>query len=395
MRIIKCIVWCVLVVMIVAIIGVSIYNNDNVNTIMHNFLNYLNLLVVPFGVILGILYGYPLLKQKITEGHIGKQFDLIQETNRMIRIECLNLKQKVNPNLTERDTPLTIEYLNTISNDIDHLNKLSIDASSDIHTYLNLLSKSIVALKKIIKDNVIEGDTYAMWYFNLFISHHLSYIQSIAGLIRPIPSNRDLKKMSIITDDLAPYVKNNIYYTIEGIEHSLDSSATSTSSVAFISHSRTVSPNCSYFYACYNAVNKVAPVVRCMYHDQIYAPAILALNMQDTGKLIDKVLFKVMRLSLIGYKLDKNVVTESTSCDLYYTSTSVLGLVNDENFIKTSEDAYINSPSFSQIEILNFKPLGQRVVMIKVSASDLEILFLQNRSILEDKMLAELNTTHA
>ena len=102
-----------------------------------------------------------------------------------------------------------------------------------------------------------------------------------------------------------------------------------------------------------------------------------------------------MRLSLIGYKLDKNVVTESTSCDLYYTSTSVLGLVNDENFIKTSEDAYINSPSFSQIEILNFKPLGQRVVMIKVSASDLEILFLQNRSILEDKMLAELNTTHA
>lgn len=390
MKTIKNIVWSVLIIMILAIIGVSIYNNENVNTIMHNFLNYLNLLVAPLGIVLGILYGYPLLKQKITESHITKQFEIIQDTNRIIRFECLKFKQKINPIFTKPDELLTKEYLDNISNDIDHLNELSIDASSDIHTYVYLLSNTILALKKIIEKNSIKEEFYFTRQFNNYLHLHIAHIQSLASLIRAIPSNANIKKMHIVTSELIPYVDHNTYYTIEGIEHSLNKSVASSSLVSFIDNTIALSPNCSYFYACHCVMNMTAPIVRCMYDRQIYAPVILMPTITNTKDWLAEIVAKKMQVCLIGYECYEEMTSKQVSYHLYYTTPSVGGLIDDENYIKTAKDIYIDSPAFSQVEIQNSKSKGKNILMVEILEIDLKTLFIQNKIMIEEQMLSEL-----
>ena len=53
-----------------------------------------NVLLTPICLILGLVLGYPLLKRKLVDGYITKQFEIIHEANRAVRKQCLTLRDK-------------------------------------------------------------------------------------------------------------------------------------------------------------------------------------------------------------------------------------------------------------------------------------------------------------
>ena len=379
--------------MILAIIGVSIYNNENVNTIMHNFLNYLNLLVAPLGIVLGILYGYPLLKQKITESHITKQFDIIQDANRLVRIECLKLKARVEPE-TESGT-LTIDYINNILKDVKRIQELSVDASSEVHTYADLLMSSIIEFEQLFKRGGIQKDIYTIQRYNHYIYQHILQLQYIAGLIKIIPSNNSIKRMNILVNEITPYVINNTYYTIEGLERSINLHPASASLISFVSNTLGIKKfNCLLALSTLKVVKTIVPIVRCMYYTKIYAPAIL----KGHHTKVDSILSDRFCLYLIGYQkctthLFKNQ-KEENRFRLFYANISnvgfVEGMINDVATFKGYEDDYINSPAFSQIDIRSFEKRGYETIVVEVLETDLNMLFIQNKIMLEEQMQTEL-----
>ena len=52
---------------IAILLGISIIDNEQLNTVTKNFLEYFNLAVTPICLILGIIIGYPLIKRKLAE----------------------------------------------------------------------------------------------------------------------------------------------------------------------------------------------------------------------------------------------------------------------------------------------------------------------------------------
>ena len=94
----------------------------------------------PTAIVLGLVLGYPLLKRKLVDGHITKQFEIINEANRKVRNEALRLKAKYP---IEQDfTPISKEYLTSVYEDVCSLNELSFEANSVLYKYTELLRRA-------------------------------------------------------------------------------------------------------------------------------------------------------------------------------------------------------------------------------------------------------------
>ena len=78
--------WVILIcLLIIYVVTVSILNLPCLNHYYKDTLDYLNLLVPPIGVILGLILGYPLLKRKLVDGYITRQFEIVHENNRVLK----------------------------------------------------------------------------------------------------------------------------------------------------------------------------------------------------------------------------------------------------------------------------------------------------------------------
>ena len=127
--------WIILLalIVIISVLFTFIGYNDKIN----QFAETLTKMLTPVSIILGLVLGYPLLKKKLTESYIAKQFDIMDNTNRIVRTKCIQLQDKYIQGL--RSSDVTIEYITEAKNDILELRQLAIDATPDVYRYINLI----------------------------------------------------------------------------------------------------------------------------------------------------------------------------------------------------------------------------------------------------------------
>ena len=86
--------WIILMSLVIFfLLIVAIVNCTSMNRVIEAFLDYLNKLITPFGIIAGLV-GYPLLKRKLVETYITKQLETINDANVILRQKCLELMRK-------------------------------------------------------------------------------------------------------------------------------------------------------------------------------------------------------------------------------------------------------------------------------------------------------------
>lgn len=154
--------WIVLICfLIIFIFVISFVNDSNLNRFTSDFLNYLNMIVAPVGIILGLVLGYPLIKKKLVESYVTKQFDIIHMNNQLVRKDCLRLKEKYPVKNISQD--LTDEYISEALEDIRILNENAIDANQDAYKYSYLLYKSLLKFKDYTI-NSIPHNYYERYY---------------------------------------------------------------------------------------------------------------------------------------------------------------------------------------------------------------------------------------
>ena len=98
---------------------------------LEKFGELFSLLITPVCIVLGLILGYPLLKRKLLDNYISRQFEIIYNANRKVRNQSLKLRDKYSPDMISR--ALTREDLLEALHDMKILNELAIDASESVY----------------------------------------------------------------------------------------------------------------------------------------------------------------------------------------------------------------------------------------------------------------------
>ena len=135
------------IILLISIVVFSfIFSIIGKNDILDNWAKTLTNILTPTSIILGLVLGYPLLKKKLTESYIAKQFDIMDNANRAVRSKCIQLQDKYIHDY--RSSDVTIEYITEAKNDILELRQLAIDATPDVYRYINLIYQALMNMEK-------------------------------------------------------------------------------------------------------------------------------------------------------------------------------------------------------------------------------------------------------
>lgn len=108
-----------------------------------------NTLLKPICLILGLILGYPLLKKKLVDGYITKQFEIIHDANREVRKRCLTLRDKYTPKMISN--PLSYADILEAMEDMKKLNELAMDANDMAYKYSYLIYNTLVCFEEKAK----------------------------------------------------------------------------------------------------------------------------------------------------------------------------------------------------------------------------------------------------
>jgi hypothetical protein len=383
--------WIALIcIMVLYTVFVSIINIPELNRVTATTYSYFNQLIAPLGVILGLILGYPLLKRKLIDNYITKQFEIIHDNNRIVRKECLTLKEKYPVKHISQN--LNPEYLITVINDVKRLNELAIDANPDSYKYSYLLYKSLHTFSEQTKN--IPNNSHEQYYIETlsgFVHNHLDQIYKFSKSIGFIPKNTSIKEKPILVSQLKKYVSENKYYQVEGIDLSLSNKHSSALLVTFFSiTNRCLSEsNGLLFKSCYKAAPSASPFARIMYNQSIYMPLVL-----EGEKLMN---FLVPKLVLVGYlrskltKMESGISTHYLIC--HYANISlgsfVEGCIKDKFSLSTYNDTYIGETVFDVTDIEEFTINGESII-VKIEEGKAMRYFDRIKRKLCDKMSEEM-----
>lgn len=143
--------WCKvnwwLITIILVIVTTVVCTVTGTNNELNEWADSLTKLLTPTSIVLGLILGYPLLKTKLTESYIVKQFDIMDNANRSVRTKCIELQDKYVQ--AYRSTHLTKEYIAEAQADFLALRQTAIDATPDVYKYVNLIYQSLKNLHNI------------------------------------------------------------------------------------------------------------------------------------------------------------------------------------------------------------------------------------------------------
>jgi len=383
--------WILLICLIVAyIIFVSVVDLCELNKITNTMFNYFNQIIGPLVVVLGLILGYPLLKRKLIDSYVTKQFEIIHENNRIIRKECLLLLEKYPIEYISQN--LNSEYLTTILNDIKRLNELAIDANPDAYRYSYLLYKSLQIFNEKTQIEIPNNyhESYYCETLSTFVNNHIEQIFRYSKSIGFIPRNSNIMEKPILTSKLKKYVIDNKYYHVEGDNYSLSFKKASALLVAFFSTNIGFlsSKNGLLFQSCYETVESPSPFARIMYNQSIYMPLIL-----EGEKIMN---ITVPRLVLVGYVRQKSTKIESGITNHYlvchYANISNCGFVkgclkNKKTFV-SYKDIYIEKTVLNETDIEEFHINGESVIL-KIEEQKTKSYFNNVKKLLCKKMSSE------
>lgn len=285
----------------------------------------LNKLITPISVVLGLILGYPLLKRKLLDGYISKQFEIIYNANRKVRNQCLQLREKYSPKMNCQS--LTRDDLMEALDDMKALNELSIDASENVYKYSYLVYKTL-SLYNIKTRNGIKPDVkYQPYREGLYtwLHYHIMEIYRYSRNVGIIP-HMDAEKKKILNDRLDKYVTDNAYFEIKNLDKSISYRHNSAQLVIFsgLNNSHIDDGDWILSECCYKAAPSPCPFARLMYNEGIYIPPIL----------LGEKFFNVFdsKLLLVAYKRKKSTNMSSGKESRYYICTyaniSDMGFVN-------------------------------------------------------------------
>lgn len=350
-------------------IFVSIINDCCLNRITKDLLGYINLIITPLGVILGLVLGYPLLKKKVVEDSVRKQFDIVDNSNREVRKLCIKLSEKY-PAAGD-STRLTEVYVEELVKDIKQLHQVSIDANRDTFRYISLLYKSICkfyvyksswSYEETQKESYKHEGYYAVYYKERicsFVNKHLQDIYTLSTSVGFMPSS-EINTTNIVTKKLDGLVRDNDLYQIEGLHRSLLYHHSSALLVSFFGNTlASLSSECGLLMeCCYRSIPTPSALARILHLNNKYIPLII-----EGEGFAPFPMFKP-RLCLVGYirrystPLGSDVRTHHLIC--HYANISDFGFLGtppaDKSFFKDFKDKYLTKNTFNvdDIEILHY-----------------------------------------
>ena len=97
--------WWIIVLVFILLLSIIVIFSCNQEQIsrFERLGELLSKLITPVCVVLGLILGYQLLKRKLLDGYISKQFEIIYNANRKVRNQCLQLREKYSPKMNSHD----------------------------------------------------------------------------------------------------------------------------------------------------------------------------------------------------------------------------------------------------------------------------------------------------
>ena len=372
---------------IAILLGISIIDNEQLNTVTKNFLEYFNLAVTPICLILGIIIGYPLIKRKLAEDCISRQFEIMHKANGELRKLCLTTMEKYPDKYIS--SPLQKEEIQKCINDVESISQCAFDANPDAHRYAKLLEKT---LKTFFRKYPEEGDPqYYLESLHSFVHTHAGQVYNYAKTLGSDFDGRIVRKRRLIRK-LDGFVFDNRYTDIETIDNSIDYYHTSQLLVIFFGNSIHSAPydNPLYHLAGYGSAPSPCPMARLMYAKEIYFPPVLKSNQQ--------IIFGLeMKLHLIGFSARESVKTNGEKSKYHichYANISNVGFVKGtltKDSLNDFQDDYLCCGSMKDYEISDLEiDEKNEMISFRIDNSLLKSMFRKNRTGLARKMKSEM-----
>ena len=337
--------WCKMnwwIILLISIVFFSlIFSILDKNDLIENWAKTLTNILTPTSIILGLVLGYPLLKKKLTESYIAKQFDIMDNANRIVRTKCIRLQDKYIQSF--RSSDVTIEYITEAKNDILELRQLAIDATPDVYRYINLIYQTLIEMGKYYSK---YGESMHFYYkeeLSTWLNEQLHEAYDYSRTIGVLPSGatRSRKRLN---NRLSKFVSDNSFIEIEDLNRTIDYFPNSSMLVIFYAKNNTLFSKDHLYWlkSCYKAAPSPSPYARLMYNSCIYIPPIL--------KSKTKLLLHYAELYLIGYTRMTSGSFDGRKEETYYICTYanlsnvsfVEGTIHNLDSLKEYDDGYLN-----------------------------------------------------
>lgn len=386
-------IWCwhhwwipVMIIIMGSVVVVALFGNDSSVQRMEIIGDAFTQIITPLCAVLGIILGYPLLKKKLVDGYITKQFDIIHDANRSVRKKCQELKQKYRPKYIS--TALTKEYIDEAVEDVKELIDLAIDANPDAYSYTSIINDALYYVQEECKNGIPAYNNMSYCEgLSTWLHYHIEQIQKYSSSIGVVPTN-EIKKRQILNDRIKDFVTNNYYYEIENMTTRPTVAHNSALLVVFFSLNNQYLSNNEYVLmeSCFKAVPTPCAFARIMYNRSIYIPLTLK------GEPIMGIFHK--ELILVGFKRWNSTSLGSGTTSVKYVCTyanisdcGYCSIINKDNILSDFSDSYLDVPNCLK-ELKSFSQHGE---MIQLSITEEEAMrnYEQLAKRLHDKLQSE------
>ena len=226
--------WWIIVLVFILLLSIIVIFSCNQEQIsrFEKLGELLSKLITPVCVVLGLILGYPLLKRKLLDGYISKQFEIIYNANRKVRNQCLQLREKYSPKMNSHD--LTRDDLIEALKEMKALNEISIDASENVYKYSYLVYKALSFYEEKTRNGIKPDVEYRPYREGLYtwLHYHIMQIYRYSRSVGIIPQ-MDAEERKILNDRLNRYVTDNSYFEIKNLDKSISYQHNSAQLVIF------------------------------------------------------------------------------------------------------------------------------------------------------------------
>lgn len=311
------------------------------------FLKYTKEVLVIIGLVGGICIGYPALRKKLTEDHVKKLIQEIQDSNKEIKILCHTLIDK-HLSRTYKNEPVSEHDLQSIFNELDSLHKKSLNASKEVVTFVFFLKRTVQGvLRQYPPSQKIHSIITTSEIFGLYIMI-LQEIVLFTTKIVNIPRSSSTKKFRYINKKIKPFMTKTRYKRFNHFEQGVDNKIASPLLSSFYSQINKCS-NILILKSAYKITQSPAPISRLLYLNKIYFPAILRSKTE--------IIFGKRYYHLVGFNKARQFSNEGekTVYILSYANISDVfhftKTLNPSKLFNEFTDAYIDSKGISHVQI--------------------------------------------
>ena len=377
------------------LLGAAIVNCTSMNRVIDIFLDWLNKLITPLGIIVSLVVGYPLLKRKLVETYITKQLEAINEANTILRQKCLDLMNKYPP--TNTSVCLEKEHFKDLLNDYKNLWDYAQKANIGAYKYYKLVLDSFCEFDTIIeKREFLPNAHYYKKAANTLLFYHLHQIYHYASIV---PFSDKVVRKTKLNNKLKKFVSENEYEIVENFDFQIRHKVNSAMLVTFFSITvNSLNANNGLLLKCfYLSAQTHIPFVRIMFYKKIYAPPILIAK--NEGTFCDK-----DELRLIGMKSRQETFFYPGTFDtwkkdnyhiLIYANFSIRKFeFTKEILLKSFVDGYLYFDYFASFDASYIGEVVEEnsIIQIKINTDLLKEQFKDNKGKILKQMKKDAKT---